>query len=85
MALTIAAVADHKEISPERIDVQIDRETVEETPWRTSFTVRIDLGEGLTRRECAILFNAARRCEVHKLLSGQMRFDYQLDRSAGLE
>jgi hypothetical protein len=37
----------------------------------------VDLGEGLTRRERTILLNAARRCEVHKLLSGQFAFDYE--------
>jgi hypothetical protein len=46
--------------------------------WHTSFAVQLDLGRGLTRREKAILFNSARRCEVHKLLTGELRFDYGL-------
>jgi hypothetical protein len=58
--------------------VQIRRETEEERPWQTRFDVQIDLGEGLTRRERIILYNSARQCEVHKLLTGQMAFDYQL-------
>jgi hypothetical protein len=58
--------------------VQVQRETVEDSVWRTSFVVRLDLGQGLTRREQAILFNSSRRCEVNKLLTGEMQFDYDL-------
>ncbi|HUT20777.1 MAG TPA: hypothetical protein VM366_16595 [Anaerolineae bacterium] len=46
--------------------------------WQSTFSVEIDLGPGLTRRERALLFNSARRCEVHKLLEGSLAFDYQL-------
>jgi hypothetical protein len=46
--------------------------------WQSSFVVQVDLGTGLTRREQAILYNSARGCEVHKLLSGEMAFDYRL-------
>ena len=51
---------------------------MEDRHWRTQFEVQIDLGEGLTQREQIILFNSARRCEVNKLLNGEMTFDYQL-------
>ena len=44
--------------------------------WQTSFVVRVNLGHGLTHRERVILFNSARRCEVHKLLTGELHFDY---------
>ncbi len=40
--------------------------------------IRIDLGKGLTHREQVILFNAGRTCEVHKLLTGELSFDYAL-------
>jgi hypothetical protein len=46
--------------------------------WETGFVVDIDLGPGLTRRDRIILFNAARQCEVHKLLAGELSFDYRL-------
>jgi uncharacterized OsmC-like protein len=78
MVLTVAAVAENKGISPPKIDVQIRRQTREGVPWQTRFIIQIDLGEGLTRREHTLLCNAARRCEVHKLLNGEMTFDYQL-------
>ena len=78
MALTIAAVADAKNIRPEKIQVQIDRQTTQNQEWETHFITHIDLGKGLTRREQTILFNAARHCEVHKLLSGKMSFEYRL-------
>lgn len=54
------------------------RETQEETCWQTRFQVEIDLGAGLSRREQIVLFNAARHCEVHKLLAGELAFDYSL-------
>jgi hypothetical protein len=74
----VAAVAAHKGIEPQALSVRIDRQTVEGTPWQTAFVVELDLGQGLSRREQAILFNSARNCEVHKLLAGQMTFDYRL-------
>ena len=46
------------------------------SPWQTSFVIRLDLGQGLTKRERAILLRVARHCEVHKLLAGQIRWDY---------
>lgn len=73
----MAAVADHKGISPEKMDVRIERETVEGSPWRTSFVVHVDLGEGITDRERAVLYNSARQCEVRKLLTGEVQFDYE--------
>ena len=77
--LTVAAVAAHKDITVERIEATIDRRTEESRPWQTAFVVRVDLGEDLTRRERAILFNAARGCEVHKLLDGEISFEYALE------
>ena len=74
----MAAVAAHKGIEPETLDVQIHRQTVEGAPWQTTFAIELDLGNGLTRREQAILYNSARRCEVHKLLTGEIGFEYQL-------
>ena len=62
--------------------MQIQRTTQESRPWQTRFEVQVDLGEGLTRREQIILLNSARRCEVNKLLNGEMTFDYQLQVSS---
>ena len=76
--LTVAAVAAHKAIEVQRIDVQIRRRSVEGRSWQTSFEIDVDLGAGLGRRERVLLFNAARHCEVHKLLGGEMSFDYHL-------
>jgi hypothetical protein len=59
--------------------VEIERDTVEGIHWQTNFAVRVDLGPGLTRREQAILFNSARRCEVHKLLDGKIGMMYELE------
>lgn len=61
--------------------MQIERQTVEGLVWQTHLAVRVDLGAGLTRRERAILFNSARRCEVHKLLDGEIEMDYELEES----
>ena len=76
--LTLAAVAADKGISPQTIDVQIRRQTDAGHTWRTRFAVQIDLGEGLTRRERIILYNSARHCEVNKLLTGDLSFQYTL-------
>jgi uncharacterized OsmC-like protein len=85
MVLTVAAVAAHKGIAPQRIDVEIHRRTIEQGAWQSTFAIEIDLGPGLTRRERVLLFNAARRCEVHKLLEGELAFTYQLVPSASEE
>ena len=78
MALTIAAVAAAKDIHPQQIEVQVQRTTVEGAAWQTTFAASIDLGAGLSRRERVILYNSARHCEVHKLLSGEMSLDIRL-------
>ncbi len=76
--LTLAAVADHKNITIGRLDVHIGQQIEEGRTWRTAFQVRIDLGPDLTRRERTILFNSARFCEVSKLLAGEKTFAYEL-------
>ena len=58
--------------------MQIDRTSTPSTPQRTLFQVRIDLGKSLSQRERIILYNSARRCEVYKLLSGEIAFEYHL-------
>jgi len=83
MVLTVSAVAENKGIALERLNVDIERETVENRPWETTWRIQIDLPEGLTRRERVILYNAARRCEVHKLLAGEMSFEYDLAGDCG--
>lgn len=40
--------------------------------------MQLDLGTGLTKRERVLLFNSARRCEVYKLLTGELQFEYKL-------
>jgi hypothetical protein len=72
----MAAVAAHKGIAPQRLEANVQRSTVQGESWHTTFEVQIDPGEGLNKRERTILFNSARRCEVHKLLAGEIRFTY---------
>ena len=75
MALTMAAVAAHKGFAPKRLDARVEWETREEgREWASEFRTTIDLGAGLDDRARKILFNAARNCEVHKLLRGRMEF-----------
>ena len=80
ITLTIAAVADRKEILVEKIDVHIGYDINRRKPWSTDLNVRIDLGSGLTRRQRTILFNVARTCEVYKMLTGEVSCDYQIDK-----
>ena len=79
MVLTMAAVAASKGIQVEKLEAQVDAVTdVTEGGQRTRFSSTINLGQGLTDRETKILFNSARRCEVHKLLGGQIEFEEKL-------
>ncbi len=75
MTLTMAAVAANKGFAPERLEVRVEWETREAgREWTTTFRTAIDLGGGLDDRARKILFNAARNCEVHKLLRGNVEF-----------
>ena len=79
MVLTMAAVAANKGMQVDKLEVQVDAVTdVTEGGGRTQFSSTIDLGQGLADREIKILFNSARRCEVHKLLGGQIEFEERL-------
>jgi uncharacterized OsmC-like protein len=86
MVLTMSAVAEHKGIQVEKIEVQVEPQIEESPPgegaqgWHTRFRAQVDIGGGLTARERTILFNSARRCEVHKLLSGQIEFEVEMKR-----
>ena len=75
----MAAVAASKNIPVEKLEARVTTTVDESQPaWRSHFDVQVDLGSGLGRRERIILFNSARLCEVHKLLSGEIRLNYQL-------
>jgi len=75
MVLTMAAVAAHKGMIIDRLEVQAETSIEEDGhQQKTTFVTAIDLGSGLTERERKILFNSARRCEVHKLLGGVIEF-----------
>ncbi len=78
MVLTISAVAENKGIALTQIVVDVEPHIMEARDgMHTTFTTRINLGDGLTNRERTILFNSAARCEVHKLLSGTITFDHR--------
>ncbi len=75
----MAAVAANKGIQVNKLEAQVDAVTdVTEGGQQTRFSTAIDLGQGLTDREIKILFNSARRCEVRKLLGGQIEFEEKL-------
>lgn len=77
MVLTMAAVAVSKGISVEKLEARVETFIDDsDREWHSRFDVKIDLGNNLGRRERIILFNSARRCEVHKLLSGEIGFNY---------
>jgi hypothetical protein len=76
MVLTMAAVAGNKGIAVSRLSAVVEGRT--EFVGRgasTRFVSRLDLGEGLTKREERILFSSARLCEVHKMLGGEITFE----------
>jgi uncharacterized OsmC-like protein len=80
MVLTMAAVAENKGISCTSLAVSVEGfTTFVDLRASTHFVSRLDLGEDLTPRERRILFNAARQCEVHKMLRGEMTFEERLE------
>ena len=79
MVLTMAAVAEHKGIHITRMEAAVEGRTeLAGLGATTHFFSHLDLGEGLTARETRILYNAARQCEVHKMLRGQVTFEEHL-------
>jgi len=79
MALTMAAVAASKGITPGRLAVSVESRTeLADRNAATIFTSRVELDQGLTARERRILFNSARLCEVHKMLRGEITFEEEL-------
>ena len=79
MVLTMAAVAGNKGIQVTGLGADVESRTVfKGRETSTRFVTRLDLGEGLTRREQAILYNSARQCEVHKMLRGDVVFEERL-------
>jgi uncharacterized OsmC-like protein len=75
----MAAVAASKDIPVEKLAARVVTTIDENGPaWQSHFEVQVYLGAGLDRRGRIILFNSARLCEVHKLLSGEMSFNYDL-------
>jgi len=76
----MAAVAASKDIRVEKLAARVATIVDEGGPaWRSRFEVQVDLDAGLGKRERIILFNSARHCEVHRLLSGEIGFDYSLN------
>lgn len=73
-------VAEHKAIAAQKLEARVRRRSVHE-PSHTFFDLHIDIGAGLTKRERVILFNSARRCDVHKPLAGKLNFNYTLAES----
>jgi uncharacterized OsmC-like protein len=76
--LTLSAVADHKKIAMEKLEVRVGCMTENGISQSTQFKIKIDLGDGLTQRERTILFNSARNCEVSKILKGKIDIGYEI-------
>jgi len=76
--LTLAAVAAHKQICLDKLEVRVSTRIQAQKPCQTDFDIVLDLGSGLDRRERAILSRCAGMCDVHKLLTGDIRCHYQL-------
>ena len=84
MVLTMAAVAASKGIEVTRLAATVQGVTeFEGLGANTRFVTNLDLGDGLSSREQAILYNSARRCEVHKMLRGQIEFEDKLEGRRG--
>ncbi|WP_040011411.1 hypothetical protein [Desulfotignum phosphitoxidans] len=76
--MTLSAVADHKKIAVEKIEIQIDCIADKGFDPSTLFTIDIDFGGSLTQREQTILLNSARNCEIGKILTGRVKLNIGL-------
>lgn len=80
MVLTMAAVAANKGMALATLGAAVEGRTeFVGRDARTRFVTHLKLDEGLTSREVAILYNAARTCEVHKMLRGEIEFEEHLE------
>jgi uncharacterized OsmC-like protein len=80
MVLTVAAVAASKGIACNHLAATVESRT--EFIGRqttTRLVTHLDIGQGLSTRERAILYNSARHCEVHKMLNGEIEFEDHLE------
>lgn len=73
---TIAAVADAKQIQVGSSMVHVRMELEEDNPWQVAFSLSFDMDKDLSRRECTILVNSAKSCEVSKILAGNTSFEF---------
>jgi hypothetical protein len=76
MVLTMAAVADHKGFQAGALRVEVEQRTVGEgRAAQACFHSTIHLDESLPPRVRRMLFNAARTCEIHKMLHQPVLFE----------
>ncbi|MBR9981341.1 MAG: OsmC family protein [Desulfatitalea sp.] len=75
----MAAVAANKGFRLEKAEVRITTRIAATKPWCTDFDIHLDLDDTLDQRARTILSRCAAMCEVHKMLSGEMRFNYCLN------
>jgi uncharacterized OsmC-like protein len=76
--LTLAAVAAHKKMKLETIEVNVRGVSDGLNNRIKAFRVDIDIDGHLTEREQKILFNSSKSCEISKMLYGQTEISYQL-------
>ena len=79
MVLTMAAVAENKGMHVTRLAASVEGRTDFGRETSTCFTSHLEVGQGLSQREVRILHNAARLCEVHKMLRGEITFEERLE------
>lgn len=78
ITLTISAVAEFKKINLVGIDVRVFRKNSETEKDKSIFYIEIKLVGELSQREKVMLFNSARKCDVSKILAGEVGFEYLL-------
>ncbi len=76
ITLTLAAVAEHKEIELGNLEVEVG---IEQEGEGGRISATIGVRGNLTEREKKILFNSAKYCEVGKLLEGPVAFEFALE------
>jgi putative redox protein len=78
VTLTLRAVAEIRGFPVESINVRVVTTPDYGRPARAEHRIEIGLQGNLSEKERTILFREAKSCHVHKLLSGENSFSFNL-------
>lgn len=78
IALTVRGMAQAHTYPLEYVDVDVSSSPHFDKPVHTTYAVRIKLHGDLSDKQRTALLRGARTCHVHKLLTGENTFSFEL-------